>query len=171
MDWQPHDAVFGMPPRQLANLTLLLAHVHPDDREVLKTLLRTAGETRNTPQYCSLRLLLPDAHYHHVECRLLHHPQQRGGRRIGTGESGFTILIALPARGVICAKTVVIADDHPVFLIGLRTVVTMAFGDNFTIVGEAQTVDQLLALLAENCRMCCSLILICRVNSSPTDCG
>ncbi|HGM5420605.1 TPA: MASE1 domain-containing protein [Serratia liquefaciens] len=76
LDWQPHDAVFGMPPRQLANLTLLLAHVHPDDREVLKTLLRTASESRNTPQYCSLRLLLPDAHYHHVECRLLHHPQQ-----------------------------------------------------------------------------------------------
>ncbi|MFN1149923.1 response regulator [Serratia liquefaciens] len=46
-------------------------------------------------------------------------------------------------------KTVVIADDHPVFLIGLRTVVTTAFGDNFTIVGEAQTVDQLLALLAK----------------------
>lgn len=46
-------------------------------------------------------------------------------------------------------KTVVIADDHPVFLIGLRTVVTTAFGDNFTISGEAQTVDQLLALLAE----------------------
>lgn len=46
-------------------------------------------------------------------------------------------------------KTVVIADDHPVYLIGLRTVVTTAFGDNFTIDGEAQTVDQLLALLAE----------------------
>ncbi|MGP3221177.1 response regulator [Serratia bockelmannii] len=46
-------------------------------------------------------------------------------------------------------KTVIIADDHPVFLIGLRTVVTTTFGDNFTIVGEAQTVDQLLTLLAE----------------------
>lgn len=76
LDWQPHDAVFGMPPRQLANLTLLLAHVHPDDREVLKTLLHIASESWNTPQYCSLRLLLPDAHYHHVEGRLLHHPQQ-----------------------------------------------------------------------------------------------
>lgn len=76
LDWQPHDAVFGMPPRQLANLTLLLAHVHPDDREMLKTLLCIASKLPNTPQYCSLRLLLPDAHYHHVECRLLHHQQQ-----------------------------------------------------------------------------------------------
>ncbi|EFE95201.1 response regulator [Serratia odorifera] len=46
-------------------------------------------------------------------------------------------------------KTVVIADDHPVFLIGLRTVVTTSFGDDFVISGEAQTVDQLLALLAK----------------------
>ncbi|MCS3408212.1 response regulator transcription factor [Serratia sp. AKBS12] len=46
-------------------------------------------------------------------------------------------------------KTVVIADDHPVFLIGLRTVVTTSFGDDFVISGEAQTVDQLLTLLAE----------------------
>ncbi|KYQ96978.1 hypothetical protein AWY96_00075 [Serratia plymuthica] len=76
LDWQPQGTVFGMPPRQLANLTLLLAHVHPDDREVLKALLRTASESRVTPQYGSLRLLLPDAHYHHVECHLLCHPQQ-----------------------------------------------------------------------------------------------
>lgn len=77
LDWQPHDAVFGMPLRQLANLTLLLAHVHPDDREELKALFRITSESQDTPQYCLLRLLLPDAHYHHVECRLLHHSQQR----------------------------------------------------------------------------------------------
>ncbi|MGP3004494.1 response regulator [Serratia bockelmannii] len=46
-------------------------------------------------------------------------------------------------------KFVIIADDHPVFLIGLRTVVTTTFGENFMISAEAQTVDQLLTLLAE----------------------
>ncbi|KYQ96979.1 two-component system response regulator [Serratia plymuthica] len=46
-------------------------------------------------------------------------------------------------------KSVIIADDHPVFLIGLRTVVTTAFGENFMISAEAQTVDQLLTLLTE----------------------
>lgn len=46
-------------------------------------------------------------------------------------------------------KSVIIADDHPVFLIGLRTVVTTTFGETFMISAEAQTVDQLLTLLAE----------------------
>ncbi|AIA46950.1 Capsular synthesis regulator component B [Serratia sp. FS14] len=46
-------------------------------------------------------------------------------------------------------KSVIIADDHPVFLIGLRTVVTTTFGENFMISAEAQTVDQLLTLLAK----------------------
>lgn len=46
-------------------------------------------------------------------------------------------------------KSVIIADDHPVFLIGLRTVVTTTCGENFIISAEAQTVDQLLTLLAE----------------------
>ncbi|EOG2476931.1 TPA: response regulator transcription factor [Serratia marcescens] len=44
-------------------------------------------------------------------------------------------------------KNIVIADDHPVFLIGLRTVVNSSFGEKFTISGEAQTVDQLLRIL------------------------
>lgn len=74
--WQPQGNVFGIPSHQLANLTLLLAHIHPDDRNVLKTLLRIANGSQVTPQYGSLRLLLPDAHYHHVECHLLRHPQQ-----------------------------------------------------------------------------------------------
>lgn len=46
-------------------------------------------------------------------------------------------------------KNVIIADDHPVFLIGLRAVLNTAFGENFMISAEAQTVDQLLTLLAE----------------------
>jgi len=44
-------------------------------------------------------------------------------------------------------KNIVIADDHPVFLIGLRTVINSSFGEKFTISGEAQTVDQLLRIL------------------------
>ncbi|HEJ9094109.1 TPA: MASE1 domain-containing protein [Serratia odorifera] len=74
LDWQPHEAIFGMPPRQLANLTLLLAHVHPDDREPLASLLRHPAASAQQPSCCALRLLLPDAVYHQVECRLLPHP-------------------------------------------------------------------------------------------------
>ncbi|AFI89644.1 response regulator [Pectobacterium parmentieri] len=44
-------------------------------------------------------------------------------------------------------KSIVIADDHPVFLIGLRAVITSAFSDNYVINGEAHNVDQLLELL------------------------
>ncbi|MCS3408213.1 MASE1 domain-containing protein [Serratia sp. AKBS12] len=75
LDWQPHKAIFGIPPRQLANLTLLLAHVHPDDRESLANLLRHPAASAQPVQCCALRLLLPDAAYHQIECRLLAHPQ------------------------------------------------------------------------------------------------
>jgi len=44
-------------------------------------------------------------------------------------------------------KSIVIADDHPVFLIGLRAVITSAFSDNYVVSGEASSVDQLLSLL------------------------
>lgn len=47
-------------------------------------------------------------------------------------------------------KSIVIADDHPVFLIGLRAVLSSAFSSSYLISGEAHDVDQLLALLAQN---------------------
>lgn len=42
---------------------------------------------------------------------------------------------------------IIIADDHPVFLIGLRAVITSAFDNHFVISGEAMNVDQLLSSL------------------------
>ncbi|RYC43336.1 response regulator [Pectobacterium zantedeschiae] len=47
-------------------------------------------------------------------------------------------------------KSIVIADDHPVFLIGLRAVITSTFSDNYVVNGEAHNVDELLALLEKD---------------------
>lgn len=44
-------------------------------------------------------------------------------------------------------QRIVIADDHPVFLIGLRAVISSAFMESFTISDEVVTVDQLIASL------------------------
>ncbi|OPJ90683.1 DNA-binding response regulator [Serratia marcescens] len=44
-------------------------------------------------------------------------------------------------------RRIVIADDHPVFLIGLRAVISSAFMEKFTISDEVVTVDQLLLSL------------------------
>ncbi|MBH3000347.1 response regulator transcription factor [Serratia marcescens] len=44
-------------------------------------------------------------------------------------------------------RRIVIADDHPVFLIGLRAVISSAFMENFTISDEVTTVDQLIMSL------------------------
>ncbi|CAI2092452.1 Capsular synthesis regulator component B [Serratia ficaria] len=44
-------------------------------------------------------------------------------------------------------KKILIADDHPVFLIGLRALITSTFSDRYIVTGEAQNVDQLLMLL------------------------
>lgn len=44
-------------------------------------------------------------------------------------------------------KNIVIADDHPVFLIGLRALISSGFSDSYQVSGEAQSVDQLLMLL------------------------
>lgn len=45
-------------------------------------------------------------------------------------------------------QRIVIADDHPVFLIGLKAVITSAFNDRFTVCGEATNVDELFTVLA-----------------------
>ncbi|EPF0317221.1 response regulator [Enterobacter chuandaensis] len=44
-------------------------------------------------------------------------------------------------------QRIVIADDHPVFLIGLRAVISNSFADNFVVSDEATNVDQLLLSL------------------------
>jgi len=44
-------------------------------------------------------------------------------------------------------KRIVIADDHPVFLIGLRAVISSVFMEDFTVIDEVVTVDQLVASL------------------------
>ncbi|WP_129544060.1 response regulator [Serratia sp. 1D1416] len=44
-------------------------------------------------------------------------------------------------------QRIVIADDHPVFLIGLRAVITSAFGEHYIVSDEATHVDQLLQSL------------------------
>jgi two-component system capsular synthesis response regulator RcsB len=46
-------------------------------------------------------------------------------------------------------KRIVIADDHPVFLIGLRAVIENSFGAHYNITGEATSVDQLLTVLGQ----------------------
>ncbi|PKH18418.1 DNA-binding response regulator [Enterobacterales bacterium CwR94] len=47
-------------------------------------------------------------------------------------------------------QRVIIADDHPVFLIGLRAVIESAFQDRFVVSDEATNVDQLLQILDRN---------------------
>ncbi|AGB84049.1 response regulator containing a CheY-like receiver domain and an HTH DNA-binding domain [Serratia sp. FGI94] len=47
-------------------------------------------------------------------------------------------------------KKILIADDHPVFLLGLRALITSTFSNRYTISGEAQSVDQLLMLLDQD---------------------
>ncbi|MEH4929759.1 response regulator transcription factor [Enterobacter cloacae] len=42
---------------------------------------------------------------------------------------------------------IVIADDHPVFLIGLRALLKSAFDNHYVVSGEATNVDQLLSSL------------------------
>lgn len=44
-------------------------------------------------------------------------------------------------------KKIVIADDHPVFLIGLRALISSTFSDNYQVSGEAHDVDHLVMLL------------------------
>ncbi|CAI1509906.1 response regulator [Serratia ficaria] len=44
-------------------------------------------------------------------------------------------------------QRIVIADDHPVFLVGLRAVITSAFGEHYIVSDEATHVDQLLQSL------------------------
>lgn len=46
-------------------------------------------------------------------------------------------------------RRIVIADDHPVFLIGLRAVIASSFNDGFLISDEATNVEQLLSSLAQ----------------------
>lgn len=45
------------------------------------------------------------------------------------------------------SKKILIADDHPVFLMGLRALISSTLSDSYTIIGEAQNVDQLLKVL------------------------
>ena len=45
-------------------------------------------------------------------------------------------------------KTVIIADDHPVFLLGLRMILK-ELPENYQVVSEAHNTDQLLKLLGE----------------------
>lgn len=47
-------------------------------------------------------------------------------------------------------QRIVIADDHPVFLVGLRAVITSAFNENFVVSGECNSVDSLLYLLEKD---------------------
>ncbi|HEM8722214.1 transcriptional regulator [Enterobacter hormaechei subsp. hoffmannii] len=47
-------------------------------------------------------------------------------------------------------QRIVIADDHPVFLVGLRAVITSAFNENFVVSGECNNVDSLLYLLEKD---------------------
>lgn len=47
-------------------------------------------------------------------------------------------------------QRIVIADDHPVFLIGLRAVITSAFDEHFVVSGESNNVDSLLYLLEKD---------------------
>ncbi|WP_254865006.1 response regulator [Serratia marcescens] len=47
-------------------------------------------------------------------------------------------------------KKILIADDHPVFLIGLRALINSTFDSRYTVSGEAQSVDQLLMLLEKD---------------------
>lgn len=47
-------------------------------------------------------------------------------------------------------KTIIIADDHPVFLLGLRTLITTHFNDKFVIADEASNVNELLGLLSNS---------------------
>lgn len=47
-------------------------------------------------------------------------------------------------------QRIVIADDHPVFLVGLRAVITSAFNEHFVVSGESNSVDSLLYLLEKD---------------------
>ncbi|MCE1613408.1 response regulator transcription factor [Enterobacter ludwigii] len=47
-------------------------------------------------------------------------------------------------------KKILIADDHPVFLIGLRALINSTFDSRYTVSDEAQSVDQLLMLLEKD---------------------
>lgn len=47
-------------------------------------------------------------------------------------------------------QRIVIADDHPVFLVGLRAVITSAFNEHFVVSGESNNVDSLLYLLEKD---------------------
>ncbi|WP_369789942.1 response regulator [Rouxiella sp. WC2420] len=44
-------------------------------------------------------------------------------------------------------KTVLIADDHPVYLLGLKTLLETQFANDYRIIGTASNVDELLASL------------------------
>ena len=44
-------------------------------------------------------------------------------------------------------KTVVIADDHPVYLLGLKSLLETQFANDYVLSGTASNVDELLALL------------------------
>ncbi|HEY1844356.1 MAG TPA: response regulator transcription factor [Buttiauxella sp.] len=44
-------------------------------------------------------------------------------------------------------KKIIIADDHPVFLLGLRVLIEQIFNNQYSICGEASNVDELFTLL------------------------
>lgn len=46
-------------------------------------------------------------------------------------------------------QRIVIADDHPVFLIGLRSVIASSFNESFIVSDEATNIEQLLASLGK----------------------
>lgn len=47
-------------------------------------------------------------------------------------------------------KTIIIADDHPVFIIGLKTLINTKFEKLFSIIAEANSAKELVALVDQN---------------------